>query len=289
MDGINRRAFLGTAGIAAGIGAGIGTVLPVLGASNADAQTGEKPIAVEKNVVFGKGGAIDLKLDIHRPPAGTEKRMATVHIHGGAFTGGSKDTLGGRILPLARRGYVAIAPEYRLAGQAKWPSQVDDVKAAIRWTRANASLLGINPDRIAIVGYSAGGLLALTAAGLQDPPVAACAAFYAVTDEPTAILPEGLDAAARHATMPASNVSARFAPTVFFHGVADTTVPVESSQRFFQMLRDAKVPTELHTFAGAPHLFDQVPEFAEASALMFDLFVDRYVLNPRPFLPARRG
>jgi len=289
MDGISRRTFLGTAGMAAGMSAGIGTALPALGASSADAQTGESAIAVEKNVVFGKGGDVDLKLDIYKPPAGTEKRMATVHIHGGGFTGGSKETLSERILPFARRGYVAIAAQYRLAGQAKWPSQLDDVKAAIRWTRANASMLGINRDRIAIVGYSAGGLLALNAAGLQDPPVAACAAFYAVTDEPTAILPEGLDAAARRTTMPASNVSARFAPTVFFHGVADTTVPIESSQKFFQMLRDAKVTTELHTYAGAPHIFDQVPEFAAASALMFDLFVDRYILNPRPFLPPRRG
>ena len=276
MDAISRRAFLGTAGLAAGIGA-----------SAAYAQTDEKAIVVEKNVVFGKGGAMDLKLDIYRPPAGTEKRMATVHIHGGGFTGGSKETLSERILPFARRGYVAIATQYRLAGQSKWPSQIDDVKAAIRWTRANAGMLGINPDRIAIVGYSAGGLLALNAAGLQDPPVAACAAFYAVTDEPTAILPEGMDAAARHATLPATNVSGRFAPTVFFHGVADTTVPMESSQKFFQMLRDAKVTTELHTYAGAPHIFDQVPAFAAASALMFDLFVDRYVINPRPFLPPR--
>ncbi len=284
MDGISRRAFLGTAGMAAGIG----TVLPGL-AGSADAQTDDKPIAVEKNVVFGKGGAIDLKLDIYKPPAGTEKRMATVHVHGGGFTGGSKETLNERILPFARRGYVAIAAQYRLAGQAKWPSQLDDVKAAIRWTRANAGMLGINPDRIAVVGYSAGGLLALNIAGLQDPPVAACASFYAVTDEPTAILPEGLDAAARRATMPASNVSARFAPTIFFHGVADTTVPMESSQKFFQMLRDVKVTTELHTYAGAPHIFDQVPAFAQASALMFDLFVDRYILNPRPFLPERKA
>ena len=285
MDGMTRRRFLGTAGVAAGISAG----LPPLGADAAAAQSGEPAIAVEKDVVFGKGGAIDLKLDIYRPPAGTEKRMATVHIHGGGFTGGSKDTLNQRILPFARRGYVAIAAQYRLAGQAKWPSQIDDVKAAIRWTRANAGMLGINPDRIAIVGYSAGGLLALNAAGLQDPPVAACAAFYPVTDEPNPILPEGFDAAARRATTPATNISARFAPTVIFHGVADTTVPIESSQKFFELLRAAKVTTELHTYAGAPHIFDQVPEFAAASALMFDLFVDRYVLNPRPFLPPRRG
>ena len=77
--------------------------------------------------------------------------------------------------------------------------------------------------------------------------------------------------------------------TVIFHGVADTTVPIESSQRFFQLLRDAGVSTELHSFAGAPHIFDHVPEFTAACALLADLFIDRYVIKPRPFPPYRGG
>src|SRR4029077_17869623 len=117
--------------------------------------------AVEKNVVFGKGGNTEMKLDIYRPPAGTEKRMAPIHIHGGGFTAGSKDTLADRIAPFAALGYVAIATQYRLIGGAKWPAQMEDVKAAIRWTRANAKSLGIDPEKIAVVGYSAGGQLAL--------------------------------------------------------------------------------------------------------------------------------
>jgi hypothetical protein len=56
----------------------------------------------------------------------------------------------------------------------------------------------------------------------------------------------------------------------------------------FQLLRDAKVESELHTFAGAPHIFDQSPDYAVAAALLFDLFLDRYVLNPRPFPMPRR-
>ena len=97
------------------------------------------------------------------------------------------------------------------------------------------------------------------------------------------------DAAAKHATMPISRISAKSAPTIFFHGVADTTVPIESTLKFFQALRDAKVTTELHTYAGAPHVFDQVPEYAAASATMFDLFIDRYVINPRNPFPAFGG
>ena len=92
-------------------------------------------------------------------------------------------------------GYVSIGVQYRLSGQAKWPAQIEDVKAAIRWTRANASRLGIDADRIAVAGYSAGGFLALTAAGTADKKefegnggnvgvstkLAGCVAFFAST------------------------------------------------------------------------------------------------------------
>src|SRR6188768_3703844 len=129
----------------------------------AAAQGGTQPqkaaaaVAVEKDVVFGRGGDVDLKLDIYRPPNGLQKRMATIHFHGGGFAGGSKETLSDRIRPFAALGYVAIAAQYRLSGQAGFPALVHDAKAAIRWVRANAKRLGIEPERIAVVGYSAGG------------------------------------------------------------------------------------------------------------------------------------
>ena len=303
MSRMTRRNFLGTAGIAA--------AFPALDAHTAQAQTRDAAnVAVEKNVVFGKGGDMDLRCDLYRPAPGTEKRMATIHLHGGGFTGGSKDALAERIRPFAARGYLAIAAQYRLAGQAKWPSQIEDVKAAIRWTRANAKTLGIEPERIAIVGYSAGGHLALMAAGTQNrsdlegqggnagagTQVAACAAYYAVTElspgrdgTASVLLPNGSDAAAHRAASPTTHVGKSAPPTVLFHGVADTTVPLESSQRFMQLLRDAGVTTELHTFAGAPHAFDSMPEAASTCALLADFFFDRYIVNPRSFPPFGGG
>jgi acetyl esterase/lipase len=210
--------------------------------------------------------------------------MATIHLHGGGFTGGSKDTLAERIQPYAAQGYLAIASQYRLLGQAPWPAMIEDVKTAIRWTRANAASLGIDPARIVIVGYSAGGHLALTAAGTQNhrelegsggnagagTQVAGCVAFYPV-----------VDGGPPPSASPATYVAGGFAPTVLFHGVADTTVPIESSQRFFQRLRDAKVPAEFHSFAGQAHIFDRDPAFAVACARLADLFLDRQVFNPR--------
>jgi dipeptidyl aminopeptidase/acylaminoacyl peptidase len=62
---------------------------------------------------------------------------------------------------------------------------------------------------------------------------------------------------------------------VIFHSVADTTVPIESSQRLFQRLRDGKVPAELHTFEGAEHVFDRDAALASACGSLADLFITR--------------
>ena len=279
MEPISRRRFIGTTGLAA--------VAPLAGASLIEAaQTqgaqngaaGHGAVAVEKNVSFGKGGDMELRLDIYRPPPGTEKRMATIHIHGGGFTGGSKDTLNERILPFAANGYVAIAAQYRLLGQSPWPGMLEDAKAAIRWTRVNAQRLDIDPARIIIVGYSAGGFLALTVAGTQNraemegaggnagagTQVEAAVAFYPVVDS-------GPPASAS----PAASITAGYAPTVIFHGTADTTVPLASSQRLFQRLLDNKVAAELHTFEGAEHIFDRDPALASSCGSLADLFLTR--------------
>ena len=143
MVRLSRRHFLQAAGAVAGV--------PAVDLA-AQSAAPSSSIAVDKNVVFGKGGAMDLRLDIYKPAPGTEKRTATIHLHGGGFTGGNKEQLSERILPYARAGYTAISADYRLTSQGSWPAMIEDVKAAIRWTRANAARLGIEPGRIIVVG-----------------------------------------------------------------------------------------------------------------------------------------
>src|SRR5215475_2176454 len=297
MKEMSRRGFVGTA-LA-------GTAVPLLGSTLPQNQTVAKGgVTVEKDVTFGKGGDMDLKLDIYRPPAGVaSKQMATIHFHGGGFTGGNKESLSERVKPFAARGYVAIAAQYRLAGQAGYPALIHDAKGAIRWVRANAKTLGIDPQRIGVVGYSAGGYHALFTAGTGDreefegsvgnqgvsTKVAVCLAYYPATNVPGNMLPAGSDDAAKKAANSTTYIAAGFPPTVVFHGMKDVTIPIESSKRLVQQFQDAGVPAEFHAFEGVPHAFDSNPEFAVLSAQLADFFIDRHILSPRTYPPFGGG
>ncbi len=285
---IVRRTFLGISGAAA-LGHAVSPRGFAAQASNTSNAAGVK---VEKNVVVGKGGDTELHCDVYRPPAGVEKRMALVHFHGGGFARGSKDTLGGQVTPITARGYVSIAAQYRLSGVAKWPSQIEDAKSHIRWVRANASSLGIDPARIGIVGHSAGGHIALFTAGQPDAQLAACIAFYPQTDVKNvaqALMSSGGDEAAIHDASPITHIKEGYPPTVIFHGLSDVTIPPENSQHLLEVLRGSKVASELHTFAGVPHEFDEHPEFADACAVLTDFFLEREILHPRTYPPFAPG
>jgi acetyl esterase/lipase len=112
------------------------------------------------------------KLDIYLPDKGDGPFPVIVSIHGGAFMAWDKaDT---QIVPMLaglKRGYVVVGVNYRLSREAKFPAPVHDVKAAVRWLRANAPRYLLDPDKIAAWGGSAGGYLSLmlgTSAGVQE-------------------------------------------------------------------------------------------------------------------------
>ncbi len=98
------------------------------------------------------------KLDIYLPDEGDGPFPIIVSIHGGAFMGCDKADM--QVMPMLaghQRGYAVVAINYRLSGEAKFPALVQDAKAAVRWIRANAAQFGLDPDRIAAWGGSAGG------------------------------------------------------------------------------------------------------------------------------------
>jgi acetyl esterase/lipase len=301
MARLTRRGFVKTSLITA----------PALAAVAARAQPPGPPrppdignLRAEKDIVFGKGGDLDLTLDVYHPPEGvTPKRTAIVHLFGGGFFVGNKNA--GYIIndakALGARGYTSVSANYRLQSQGSWPAQIHDVKAAIRWTRANAGKLGVDADKIVVAGYSAGGMLSLMAAGTNgraefegmggtpgvSSDVNACIGVYPLASAQTAtgLFPQGQATPENiAAASPTSYIGPNFAPTIFIHGTKDVTVPLTSSLDFFNKLQAAGVRAGLTAIDGAAHAFDNSAlDAVELMAQSIDLFLDRLLVNPRPY------
>ena len=300
MARLTRRGFIQASGILAAAPAL--TALP-LQAQGPAVDPGN--LRVEKDIVFGRGGSKDLTLDVYRPPVGvTSKRTAIIHLFGGGFFVGNKNA--GYIIndakALGARGYTSVSANYRLQQESLWPAQIHDTKAAIRWTRANAEKLGVESNRIVIAGYSAGGMLSLMAAGTNgrkefegeggnanvSSDVNACIGVYPLASAQIAgglfggqdkATPEAIAAAS-----PTSYITRDFAPTIFIHGTKDGTVNVQSSIDFFTKLHALGVRTTLTLIDGADHAFDNnAPDAVELMAQSIDLFLDRLMIDPKPY------
>jgi acetyl esterase/lipase len=113
------------------------------------------------DLVYTRVGDQEMKLDLARPGDGEGPFPAVVVIHGGAWRAGDKASNRQVLERLARRGYVAISPQYRFCPKEIFPAQVHDVKAAVRWLKAHADDYRVDPDHVGAMGFSAGGHLAL--------------------------------------------------------------------------------------------------------------------------------
>jgi acetyl esterase/lipase len=221
------------------------------------------------------------KLDLYLPhgPARSD-RPAVVFLHGGGFTGGDKAEYRSASVSadLARAGYVVVSCNYVLGPKTKegvWPQNIADCREAVRWVRGHAKELGVNPDRIAVAGGSAGGYLALMV-GLSDdktgpggdPQATVSAKVAAVIDLYGVVnfskhgkgdVP-GASAAEQAAYLPENQCDRADPPVLILHGTADTTVDIRQSMDMAAALAKAKVAHELIVVEGAPHTFDLHPK-----------------------------
>jgi len=236
--------------------------------------------SVEKDVIYGNAGGVPLKMDVYYPKKAEGTVPAVLYVHGGAWTKGSKE-LGpsmNDVKVLLERGYLVACIDYRLAPQYKFPAQIEDVKCAVRYLRANAAEYGIDSGHIGAMGGSAGGHLVslLGLSGDQDfnssggnagqsARVQAVIDMYGPSD--ISVVPGGVDqvlltqvfgAADRSAAVirqasPVSYVSADDPPFLIIHGEKDPLVPVGQSELLCAALKEVGVPVELLRVKNAGH------------------------------------
>jgi acetyl esterase/lipase len=195
--------------------------------------------------------------DLYRPK-GEGPWPAVLVIHGGSWQRGSRAEMAKFARRFADAGYAVFNVDYRLAPDHRYPAQLDDVRAAFEWLQAHANSLDVDPDRIAVMGYSAGAHLALLL-GLRDALGAPCpravvagAAPSDLTSYPDSpaiaalIGGSGAELPDRYAeASPISHVSPGDPPVLLFHGALDWIVDVEQSHRLLAKLRSAGVPAQL--------------------------------------------
>jgi acetyl esterase/lipase len=211
-------------------------------------------------------------LDILQPKeAASGKRPGVILIHGGGWTGGTKeDRMEYAAAKFLEKGFVVANVEYRLAKVAKAPAAVEDVLRAADWFRDNAKKYNVDPNRLVVTGDSAGGHLALmvgmTPKSAKLGPsakVAVVVNFYGITDvEDQLAGPNRRDYAVTWMTdeaglpqrvSPLTYVRKSVPPILTVHGDADETVPYEHATRLTKALLDAGAEATLHTVAGEGH------------------------------------
>ena len=271
-------------------------------------KAGGYPPVIEgtKSETYRTVGDTELKAWIFEPTQKSAKPLpAIVFFFGGGWTGGSPTQFEPQSRHLASRGMIAIVADYRVKTRqdAKPADCVSDAKACVRWVRANAARLGIDPERIAVGGGSAGGHLAASVATLpgldtaKDDKSVSCLPNALVLFNPGTVMAPfpGLDLKGFGAGLdkekfgcepteisPIHHVKKGTPPTIIFHGKADTTVPYSTVEIFAEVMKAAGNRCDLIGYEGEKHSFFNKSKFAETLAAADDFLVSL------GYLPAKK-
>ncbi|HIB75536.1 MAG TPA: alpha/beta hydrolase [Gammaproteobacteria bacterium] len=260
-------------------------------------------VSIKEGIVIGEGGGRSLKADIFLPPLEEKNRPAVLFIHGGGWIEGDRSQLRGYGILLARLGFVCMCNSYRLSNESIWPAQIQDVNCAIRYLRANATDLGLDPERIGVSGNSAGGHLSLMAAATNYDQIfegeggsnevsseikAVCAIYPPTTIRQLEMLnplenaflmlmgkeakKEDFDKAS-----PLNYVTEDYPPCMLIHGSTDSVVRLKDSTKFYEKLIEFNRPASLHIFSEEEHAFDGEPDYGRAIADLQALFFKKYL------------
>lgn len=226
-------------------------------------------VSVTNDLTYGnapdaQGNPVDLKLDLYRPTGDTvTKRPALVWVHGGGFTTGDKSSAAGRASFFAKLGYVSVAINYRLLSPTGCGGNPDptptcinaaigaqhDAQAAVRWLRRYAATYGVDTDRIAIGGGSAGAVTSLLVDWRSEDPGTSGNPGYSSKVRAAVSVSGGA---------PTNEyIDKDDSPAIFFHGTEDQTVPYEWAVQNAAAMYNAGIFTVFEPFEGVGHSIGQ--------------------------------
>ena len=264
---------------------------------------------LREDVVYAEVDGVPLRYDHYRPLGVDAPAPAIVFVHGGGWVQGDPSQAAGNALHFARQGIATIALSYRLAPAHRFPAPLDDVRHGLRYVRAHADELGIDPSRLALMGVSAGAHLVMLAHLGRDVPLLAPtlpAALTPVPEEVRAVVahygpydlsrrlelppeldmigallgPRGDDPEWVRLASPQSHAAGARAPILLIHGTADRVVSHRESERLHRALQAADRASELLLLEGAPHAFqiDWRGDANQRANAAMDAFLTRHLL-----------
>jgi acetyl esterase/lipase len=205
-------------------------------------------------------------LDVYAPDRRSVRAPVVVFFYGGGWSNGAKEDYSFAGDAFAAQGFVTVTPDYRVYPEARFPDFVEDAAAALRWVSDNIARYGGDPERIVLVGHSAGAHIAMLAT--LDPRYAEAAGFdrgairgvvglagpYGFENFDMPLLHNVFGAVADPATtMPMNYARRRAPPILLLHGDRDARVPLISSQLMHNAALAAGQSSELRVYAGVDH------------------------------------
>lgn len=272
-------------------------------------------ITEEKDVEYGRVGERPLLLDLYRPVDLESPAAGVLFFHGGGWETGDKKDYRIYAAYFAAQGYVVASVGYRLKKEARYPAAIEDTKCAVRWMRAHAGALNVDPDRLAAIGGSAGGHLAMMIGYSSDEPelegsggwpgvssaVSAVVELYGPVDfttpyartheTVTSYLGKSFEEAPRlyEQCSPWFHLDAGDPPTLILHGTLDELVPIEQADRLAARLEELNVPYWYDRLDGWPHTMDLARPVHERVKLLVSAFFERYLRAAKTAEGGRRA
>lgn len=253
-------------------------------------------VQVKQEIIeYKKIDTISLKLHVYKPLDFDDSKTynAMVFFHGGGWNGGSYKAFRRQSMYLASRGMIAISVEYRVKnvhGTSPFIA-VEDAKSAMRYVRAHAKELNINPDMIAAGGGSAGGHLAAACGNIEGLDLKS--ENLKISSKPDALVlfnpvydnsKNGYGYRAIEGRVdeisPLHNITKGAPPTIVFFGTKDKTTPVSSSEEYETKMKKVGSRIDLHLYEGAEHsFFNKGNYFVDTVDKMDDFLVSLKYIN----------